>query len=148
MSIPVPISYQSLESAFEWVSAGGPYENEAIVSRTTGEVYYKSADCGLDNELPEDIDDESLYVAVPHKNDVDLGQALVTDFMRSKAPGHVHEVERYFHSRGAYAKFKGFLQREGLLEQWYEYEAMATMAVLEQWALANGFVVVRDAEDA
>jgi hypothetical protein len=102
----------------------------------------------LGTELPKDIEDGMLYVAVPHKNDLELGRTLVFAFVEEVVPIHLRTVEAYFRQRGAYAKFKALLERERLVEHWYEYEAIATRAALEQWAVENSFVVVRSASDA
>ena len=65
------VSYAELLDAFDWVSAGGPMENSAFVSRKTGATHWASESAELEVELPEDIEDGSVYVAVPHKTDLD-----------------------------------------------------------------------------
>lgn len=60
-----PVAFADLLDAFEWVSAMAPMENSAYVSRATAKTYLASRVMALDDELPEDIDDGSLYVAVP-----------------------------------------------------------------------------------
>ena len=90
---------------------------------------------------PEDIEDGTLYVAAPHKNDLDLGRELVFDFIESVAPQHVHSVESYFRQRGAYSKFKALLERESLLDDWYKFESKAMRKALLKWASENGFHV-------
>lgn len=67
MTQSAPVKFDDLLSAYEWVSSSSPAENEAFVSRTTGNVYWSSSTSDLDEELPEDIEDGSIYVAVPHK---------------------------------------------------------------------------------
>ncbi len=74
------IRYDDLLSAFDWVSAAAPSEHSAFVSRQTGRLHWASSSHHLEEELPEDIDDATLYVAVPHKYDLDLGKDLVWRF--------------------------------------------------------------------
>jgi hypothetical protein len=55
----------------------------------------------LEDELPEDIEDGSVYVAVPHKNDLDLGKNLVLKFTDGKLPESYATVAAFFRQRGA-----------------------------------------------
>src|SRR5450755_2958623 len=57
MLAAIPITYEALESALEWSSSGGPSENEALLSRETGEVFLKSMHGDFGVELPDDIED-------------------------------------------------------------------------------------------
>jgi len=148
MPTRVPITFETLESALQWTSSGAPFENEALLSRATGELFLKSMQGDFGEELPDDIEDGRAYIAVPHKNDLDLGRSLVLAFASAQTPTLAHSIESYFMQRGAYAKFKALLERTHLLEHWYEYEAAATRKALETWAGENGFVVVRGKSDA
>jgi hypothetical protein len=142
MSPPsTPLKYQDLETALEWSSSGASFENTAIISRMTGEVHFKSTSGYTDEELPENIDDETLYVAVPHKNDLDLGRELVFEFIESESPSHVGVVAAFFRQRGAYSTYKNFLERESLLDKWYKFESDANRRALLRWALENRFTV-------
>ena len=49
-----------LLDAFEWVSAGGAGQNAAYVSRESGRIYWASETGGLEEELPGDVEDETL----------------------------------------------------------------------------------------
>jgi hypothetical protein len=148
MSSSVPITFEALESALEWSSSGAPFENQALLSRATGEVFLKSMQGDFGEELPDDIEDGTAYVAVPHKNDLDLGRSLVLGFAEENAPTQLRTIESFFRQRGAYAKFKSLLERANLLERWYEYEAAATRTALAAWAGDNGFTVVEERGDA
>jgi hypothetical protein len=131
-----------LLDAFEWVSAAGRFENAAYVSRETGRIFWDPAAAGLDEELPEDVDDGALYAGVPHKHDLDLGQALVFRFIEANAPEAYEQVRGYFSRRGAYARFKDLLERRGLLEAWSSYEQQAYEAALREWAESEDLELV------
>ena len=131
-----------LLDSFEWVSAGGPFENTAYVSRQTGRIFWDTDAAGPDEELPEDVEDGTLYVCVPHKHDLDLGQRLVFRFLDVNAPDAYDQVRGYFSKRGAYARYKDFLERRGLLQAWYSYEQQATEAALREWANSEDLEVV------
>jgi hypothetical protein len=148
MSAAVPITLETLESALEWSSSGAPFENQALLSRVTGELFLKSMQGEFGEELPNDIEDGTAYVAVPHKNDLDLGRRLVSGFVEENAPTHLRTIESFFRQRGAYAKFKALLERANLLDRWFEYEAAATKRALAVWAGENGFTVVEERGDA
>lgn len=134
-----PLNFDDLESAFDWVSAALPFENAAYVSRVTGKIWWVSDAYEGDEEIPDDIDDGTLYLAVPHKNDLDLGRSLVFAFADQHLPDDFGRVRSFFSRRGAYARFKDFLEYKGLLERWYEFEREATEKALQRWAHENGF---------
>lgn len=136
------VNFDDLESALHWVSAAAPSENAAYVSRETSRIFYSSIRYDTDDDLPEDVDDATLYCAVPHKNDLDLGRDLAYRYVEEKLPQEYRTVREYFHRRGAYARYKDLLERSGHLEAWYEYERSATESALLAWAEACGLDVV------
>ena len=136
-----PLKLAELMDAFDWVSATGPYGNEAYVNRGSGKIYWSSSTNELDEELPEDIEDGTLYIAVPHKNDLDLGRNLALRFVEEQLPASYEVANGYFHKKGAYGRFKDLLERVGRLEAWYQYEANAIEQALREWGEENGFLV-------
>jgi hypothetical protein len=102
-------------------------------------VYWRgTAEFGIDEELPEDIDDPDRYVAVPHKSDLDLGRDLVFRFAKHHLPDAYELVYDFFRKRGAYGRFKDLLIRKGQLEHWNDYEDKATRQALRDWCEENG----------
>ena len=69
-----------LELAMSFVSSGAMYDAMAYVSRKTGKIYWESSGIGEEDELPDDLHDSSLYAAVPHQSNLDLGKRLVLRF--------------------------------------------------------------------
>ena len=114
---------------------------EAYVSRVTGTVHWSGE--GVDGELPEDIEDESLYIAVPHKSELDLGRSLALRFVEEHLPRSRETVYGFFRKRGAYSHFKSLLEHAGQLEAWRLYEQAATEKALREWCAENGFALVR-----
>ena len=135
------ISFDDLESALLWVSSAGPFENSAFISKDTGQVHITSTTYEPEDELPEDIDDASHCLSVPHKNDLDLGRSLALNFVADHVPQDLVTVQGYFHRRGAYGRFKDLMERRGVLEKWYEYERQATKTALLAWAKENELTV-------
>ena len=131
------VSYEDLLAAFEWVSSSPAMENGAFVSKETGSTHWTSTVMDLDDEVPEDLDDVNLYVAVPHKNDLDLGKALALRFADDVLPESYATIDQFFRRPGAYRRFKDFLDRNGMIQRWYDYEVAAVEKALRQWCAEN-----------
>jgi len=116
----MPASFKDILEAFEFVSAGGLGEHQALLCRQSGKVYWDSDFSDDLEELPDDIDDCEKYVSIPDKRELDLGKPLVLDFARQFLPDDFDEVRQIFNRRGAYARFKDLLDRRGALNQWYD----------------------------
>lgn len=140
MTPSAPVKFEDLLAAYEWVSSS-PDDSEAFVSRVTGNVHWSSSTMELDDELPEDIEDGSIYVAVPNKHDLSLGKDLALTFAEEQLGDSYQTVANIFRQRGAYGRFKELLERKGLLQAWYDFEAKATELALREWAAEEGISV-------
>jgi hypothetical protein len=138
----VNVHLDELLAAYDWVSGSEAtvLSCEAYVSKVTGEIHWIGE--GIDEEPPEDIDDGSLYIAVPQKSDFDLGRSLVLRFVEEQIPNSIESVYEFFRRRGAYAKFKSLLDRVGQLDAWYQYEQAATEEALRNWCEENDLTLV------
>jgi len=133
------MKYFDLESAYEFVNCGAPCEHGAYISKETGKIYYQSDYIDEEEEeLPEDIDDGGKYIAVPHKNDLDLGRELVYDFVTEYLPDEYDKVRDFFSHRGAYGRFRDFLENLDMLQAWHDYENRRIQDALRQWCKDNG----------
>ena len=137
------IPFDDLESALHWVSASVQFDNAAYISKATGRIFYSSTMNDVDDELPEDYEDVTLYWSVPHKNELDLGRTLAYQFIDERLPEQFNTVQEIFHRRGAYGRFKDLLLRKGQLDAWFEFETAATQAALLAWAETQGMSVTR-----
>ena len=142
--MPTSVRHDDLEDALYWASSGAPYENRAFLSRETGEFVIQSARGAFADESPDDLEDGSLYIEVPHKNELDLGRRLALSFVDDVAPSLSQVAHSIFRHRGACAQFKDLLDRNHLLDQWFEYERNVTRTALAAWAGENGFEVTHD----
>lgn len=131
------MNFADLLAAYEWVSSS-PDDSEAFVSRVTGDVHWSSSTMELDDELPEDIEDGSIYVRVPNKHDLNLGNSLALTFAEEQLADSYTTVANFFRQRGAYGRFKDFLERKCCLDAWHDYEAKATEHALREWAAEEG----------
>jgi len=130
-------NYNDIEMAFDFVNFGQPYEHEAYLNIHTGETYFYSEFGDNEEELPENINDETIYISLPHKNDLNLGKKLVLNFAYEYLPEEIEKIENIFHSKGAYSKFKYILETKGIIEKWYEYESKAEEKSLREWCRFN-----------
>lgn len=130
------IPFDEIENAFFFVSVGQISMCRAFLCKETGEIFYTSDMGGLD-DLPEDIDDNDKYIAIPHKNELNLGKALVIEFMENYLPEELERVYSFFRRKGAYSRFKNLLENKGMLEDWYHFEDTRQKQVLKEWCREN-----------
>jgi hypothetical protein len=138
----VAVRYADLSMAFDFVSDASPMEHNAYVSLDTGKIYWISDfDDSSDEDHPGDLETSDRYLAIPHKNELDLGKSLALRFVAQQLPARYEQVEGFFRRQGAYGRFKDLLAREGALESWYSFEADSVERALRQWCAANGLEI-------
>ena len=140
----VTVKYEDLSAAFDFVSFGAPMEHQAYISLDTGGIYWVSELNPVDEDVPDDLDTSDRYIAVPHKNDLDLGSRLALDFAAAELPDQYETIEGFFGHRGAYGHFKELLAAQDCLDMWYAFEAESTAKALKKWCSENGIEVTKD----
>ena len=134
----VTVKYEDLSAAFDFVSFGAPFEHRAFVSLDSGAIYWISEMSSIDEEdLPDDLETSDRYIAIPHKNELDLGNNLALRFAEEQLPHRYVTIAAAFRHKGAYARFKDLLAAEGCLEKWYAFEAGSTERALRDWCKEN-----------
>lgn len=101
--------------AIEFISADPALESEAFLSLNSGEIFIRSPD--FEEELencPDDLDDSAEY-----------------------RPSASDDVYAMFRRPGAYARFKDWAEREGLLDEWHRYEDESKTAAVREWCNEN-----------
>jgi hypothetical protein len=53
------------------------------------------------DEMPDDVEDDEKYIAIPNKRELGLGKPLALDFARECLPSDFDEVRYRFGKRGA-----------------------------------------------
>lgn len=134
-------AFDDLLVAYDWVSADSGGENAAYVSRATGRIYWCTDADETEEALPDDLDDGTQYLAVPHKHDLDLGTPLALQFVKDELPSQYLEASEVFRHPGAYRKFKAMLERAHKLEAWYTYESAAVTSALRAWVIDTGLPI-------
>ncbi len=129
-------AFDEFMTAFIFVSSEGYGMNTAIFCRETGQIYFRSELGDIDEIGDEDLD-EYTCIEIPHKNDLGLGQDLVFEFVEAHLPGEYDRVWQIFGRRGAYRRFKDFLESKGLLERWYDFENQREELAMREWCREN-----------
>ena len=125
------IEFRVIEEGYEFVSAGPLYEHSALLDLATGNVLLQSESGDL-NEFPEIID-EKRYLPIPTRSELNLGKTLVLAFVDTVIPDGRPQVLDMFSRKGAYPRFKEFLDIHALLDRWYEFESTETERALREW---------------
>lgn len=131
-----PFRYDDIESAFYYVSSAGYGLNSAYLDVKTGKIFYRSELTGTD-ALGEEEPGADPLIAVPHKNDLDLGQTLIFEFVEDNLPDAYDEVRYLFKKRGAYSRYKELPASRGMLEAWHRFEQDRIREALRSWCERN-----------
>lgn len=135
------MKYEDIEFAFFYVSGDSKLMNCALLDRSEGKFYF-SCDLLGEDDIPDNLWKDSTAVEMPHKNDLDLGQYLIFKFIELNAPDEYDYVRRIFRKRGAYSRYKDFLESKGLLEEWYKFENDAQEKALREWCKEENIELV------
>ena len=134
----VTVPFSDLLDAFDFANAGAPYENRAFIHRDTGAIHWTSVMVELEEEPPEDLETSDRYLALPYKNELDLGRELALSFVDQELPSEYDRCADFFRRGGAYRRFKDLLESRDVLEKWYAFEAQAIEAALRAWCEEHG----------
>ena len=129
-------SFETIEHAFEFVSSAAMEENQAILNCATGEIQYKTGMLD-EEEFPEEVEASDNFVWIPHRDDLDLGQGLVFDFVDLSLPQEKKTVKRMFKHKDAMTNFLALLERLGKLDEWRAFEKEETRFALLDWCDEN-----------
>ena len=142
------VNFSKLLDAFDFSNFGGPSEAGSFIDLDTGSLLCVAEFDDSDEEVPEDLESSERYLALPHKNELDLGQPLIRKFVEIALPSDYDTVLAYFRERGAYRKFKNLLEDRGVIDDWYAFERQATEQALKEWCEDNGIALSFSGPDA
>ena len=134
----VSVQLRDVLEAFEFVSVAMGYGHHAYICMDTGTIYCWSDELPDLVELPDDVETSDRYMAVPHKNRLNLGQRLIFSLVGQELPDDLDQLRDIFRNRGAYGRFKGLLQARRMLQAWYEFEKDATEEAVRDWCESVG----------
>ena len=111
----VTVRYDDLSAAFDFVSFAAPFEHRAFVSLDTGAIYWISETSPIDEEdLPDDLETSDRYIAIPHKNELDLGNNLALRFAEEQLRIGTRPSRRPFGTGARTRVSKNFLSPKGV----------------------------------
>jgi hypothetical protein len=90
------VRFRDLLDAFEFVSISDHGEHQAFLCKESDEFFWKSEVSHDMDELPHDVEDDTKYIALPDKRDLDLRKPLVPDFAGEILPNDFDEVRYIF----------------------------------------------------
>ena len=126
------IKFSDIEHAFFYVSSAPMTANTAILCKETGEIFYAS-DYDDENQIPEEIYFREDCIEIPHRNDLDLGRNLVSEFVEQYMPEDFERVREILRRKGAYGKYKDLLEDRNILQKWYDFENARQTETLREW---------------
>ncbi|SBS29301.1 hypothetical protein MAQ5080_01352 [Marinomonas aquimarina] len=127
-------TFSDIESAVEFVSSGDGM-SEAYVDIQTGAIFY--VDDVVEEEVPEDLYENSRYISLPGKYDLGLDKNTAIQFVAENLPAQLELAYEIFSKKGAYRRFKDFLNASDKLEAWYSYEERALRDAIIEWCQEN-----------
>lgn len=130
------IKFSDIEHAFFYVSSAPMTANTAILCKETGEIFYAS-DYDDENQIPEEIYFREDCIEIPHRNDLDLGRNLVSEFVEQYMPEDFERVREILRRKGAYGKYKDLLEDRNILQKWYDFENARQTETLREWCEDN-----------
>ncbi len=139
-------SYHEIEDAILFADAafkiGGAFYDPAHDA-----VYFKGSDLEEDRQkIPEDVKWESC-IRIPGEKQLDLGRALIECFVREVRPVDSEQVKSFFARRGAYRRFRTWVESHDLQGHWHAYRNRAEREKILSWCSANG-IALQDVPDA
>src|SRR5689334_16395944 len=137
----MPVSFKELLDTYELFGMAAPAGScEIVLCKETGEIYCRSDLEELatpDEELPADIDNEEKYITLPDRRGSIWALNWLSTSRANSCPDDFDEVRDIFGRRGAYQNFKALLNRRGVREKWYDFEAKAIEQALRTWCEDN-----------
>ena len=117
-----------------------------FLNRADGKFYYLNDATGVNDELPDDFELSDNYIEIPHKNELDLGNQLVFDFVRAHSHSSWDEIRHMFSRKGAYRRWSSWLARTNLRDKWFDFEQTSTTRALKQWCCDNSIELKPDVD--
>jgi hypothetical protein len=130
------MTLSEIEDSIMFVSSGMYGENSAMFCKSTGEICWSSDSSDI-HDIPEEAYESDDWIDIPHRNDLDLGRDLVFKFITRHLPSDQDRVYRIFQRKGAYGRYKDFLEEKGKLQKWYDYENDQTLKAIKEWCQDN-----------
>ncbi len=142
--MPTSVKLDDLLEALVWVD--NDYSDcKAFIDVATGAILTSTTfdDSESEEDLPEDIDNEEKYLPMPTSRDLELGSRVVFRFAEQELNADEKEwVFDIFRSKGAYRKFRSFLENRNYTKKWYAFEESEQRRALQEWCEQHGLEMI------
>ncbi len=133
------ISLREFEDVFSMLA---PWESDAeAFVRTDADGIVDANSMFADTEeinAAYDAMKEGSWIAFPDASELRLGHRMALRFAREfLSEEQCERVVAIFSRRGAFRRFKDFLDECGKLQDWYGYEELTVLEALKQWLRDN-----------
>ena len=141
------ISLREFEAVFSMLA---PWESDAeafVRTDADGIVYVPNSMFADTEEIDAAYDPmkEGSWIAFPDASELRLGHRMALRFAREfLSEEQCERVVAIFSRRGAFRRFKDFLDECGKLQDWYAYEELTVLEALKQWLKDNDIDYVDD----
>ena len=101
---------------------------------------------GLDNEgLDEEIEEnyETRYLRLPTKYEINEYH-IMEEFIWTLEDEKVNKLEGAIQGRGAFRRFKDMVNRMGISQQWYNFQAEYYRKLAIEWCKENSLEYMED----
>ncbi|MFC7421614.1 hypothetical protein ACFQNF_17260 [Iodobacter arcticus] len=122
--------------AIDFMSGDPNQSCEGFIHLESGNIYLRPKYLNAIDDieaLPDDLDNDALYLPLPTKNDLGLGSQLPVCFAEEYAPDFYNEVQAMFRHKGAFGRFKDWADRHQLLAAWYRFEKESGEKEIKAW---------------
>lgn len=96
----------------------------------------------LEDEIPEELSERRDCIEIPHRTDLNLGRNLVFEFVEQYLPSDFERIRDIFKRKGAYKRYKDFLEDRGFLQKWYDFENTRQLETLRAWCEDNEITLI------
>lgn len=132
------LSLKEILDVYQTTDFGVLTETRAFLNADDYSILVQSDFVEDDEEVVESRLANGRWIEFPNKYDLDLGKGLALRFASEYLDDAGYDrVCSYFSHRGAYGRFKDFLEDRGLLQKWYEYSELAEVNALRWWLEEN-----------
>ncbi len=130
------IDFNDIDDAVMFSSSDGNLSS-AILDTESGNIYYISDLFDVEEELPEDIYENEKYIEIPNQKELGLGKPCAIAFVSEFLPDEIDRAYSIFSKRGAFSRFKDFIESKDLLSKWYDYQEKKRVEALKEWCEDN-----------
>ena len=130
-----------IEILIQAASSGNDPDATAILDRETGRTWLLSDYVDDGQEPPEDWDTNDRYLVLPDQQELDLGSNTARRFVEAHLPEHRDTFRDFFSRKGAFRRWRQWLEQNHHLEAWYAFEAKDHQVAIRAWLAEQGVEV-------